>query len=104
MKAIAKKGSASNVSVAVTDGSAPKIVPVWGDDAAFFAKRGDTKTGYKVNYSVPAMIAAPIRAGQRIGSAEVIVDGQSTTTVALLAPSDIAEKKATLVDRVLSKF
>jgi serine-type D-Ala-D-Ala carboxypeptidase (penicillin-binding protein 5/6) len=104
MKAIAKKGSASNVSVAVTDGSASKIVPVWGDDAGFFAKRGDTKTAYKVNYSVPAMIAAPIRAGQKIGSAEVIVDGQSPTTVALLAPSDIAEKKATLVDRVLSKF
>jgi D-alanyl-D-alanine carboxypeptidase (penicillin-binding protein 5/6) len=104
MKAIAKKGSASNVSVAVTDGSAPKIVPVWGDDAAIFMKRGDEKTSYKVNYSIPAMIAAPVRAGQKIGSAEVIVDGQSTATVALLAPSDVAAKKATLVDRVLSKF
>ncbi len=96
MKAIAKKGSASSVSVAVTDGAAPKIVPVWGDDATIFMKRGDTKAGYKVNYTVPATIAAPIQAGQKIGSAEVIVDGQPASTVALLAPSDIAAKKATL--------
>ena len=104
MKAIAKKGSASSVSVAVADGSAPKLVPVWGDDAAVFTKRGDNKSIYKVNYVVPAMVAAPIRAGQKIGSAEVIVDGQSTTTVALLAPSDIAAKKATLASRLLNKF
>ena len=104
MKAIAKKGSASSVSVAVTDGAASKVVPVWGDDAAVFMKRGDEKTAYKVNYEVPAMIAAPVRAGQKIGSAEVIVGGQSTSTVALLAPSDITEKKPNLVDRVLSKF
>ena len=40
MKAIAKKGSASSVSVAVTDGAAPKLIPVWGDDA-----RGLHETG-----------------------------------------------------------
>ena len=104
MKAIAKKGSASSVSVAVTDGAASKLVPVWGDDAAVFMKRGDEKAAYKVNYEVPAMIAAPIRAGQKIGSAEVMVGGQSTSTIALFAPSDIAEKKPGLVDRLLSKF
>ncbi len=104
MKAIAKKGSASSVSVAVTDGAASKLVPVWGDDAAVFMKRGDEKTAYKVNYEVPAMIAAPVRAGQKIGSAEVMVGGQSTSTIALLAPSDVAEKKRGLVDRLLSRF
>jgi serine-type D-Ala-D-Ala carboxypeptidase (penicillin-binding protein 5/6) len=104
MKAIAKKGSASNVSVAVTDGATTKLVPDWGDDAAIFMKRGDAKTAYKVNYEVPAMISAPVRAGQQIGHADVIVDGQSTSTVALLAPSDVAEKKPNLVGRLLSKF
>jgi D-alanyl-D-alanine carboxypeptidase len=104
MKAIAKKGSASSASVAVTDGSASKLVPVWGDDAAVFMKRGDEKTAYKVNYAVPAMIAAPVTAGQKIGTAEVIVAGQSTSTIALLAPSDVAEKKPSLVGRLLSKF
>jgi D-alanyl-D-alanine carboxypeptidase (penicillin-binding protein 5/6) len=104
MKAIAKKGSASSLSVAVTDGAASKLVPVWGDDAAVFMKRGDEKTAYKVNYVVPAMIAAPVRAGQKIGSAEVIVGGQSSSTIALLAPSDVAEKKPNLVGRLLSKF
>jgi len=104
MKPIAKKGSASSVSVAVSDGSASKLVPVWGDDAAVFMKRGDDKTAYKVTYEVPATVAAPIKAGQKIGSAEVIVAGQSTSTIALLAPSDVAEKKPTLVARLLSKF
>jgi D-alanyl-D-alanine carboxypeptidase (penicillin-binding protein 5/6) len=104
MKAIAKKGSASSVSVAVTDGATAKLVPVWGDDAAVFMKRGDERAAYKVNYEVPATLAAPIKAGQKIGSAEVIVGGQTTSTIALLAPSEVAEKKATVVGRLLSKF
>ena len=104
MKPVAKKGSSANISVAVNDGAASKVVPVWGDDAAIFMKRGDDKAAYKVNYEVPATIAAPIRAGQKIGKAEVMVAGQSPTTIALLAPSDIAEKKPGIVDRLLSKF
>jgi D-alanyl-D-alanine carboxypeptidase (penicillin-binding protein 5/6) len=104
MKSIAKKGGASSVSVAVTDGAASKLVPVWSDDAAVFMKRGDEKPAYKVNYVVPAMIAAPIKAGQKIGTAELIVAGQPTSTIALLAPSDVAEKKPSLVGRLLSKF
>ncbi|HLI79566.1 MAG TPA: D-alanyl-D-alanine carboxypeptidase family protein [Candidatus Binataceae bacterium] len=104
MKAVAKKGSAASISVAVNDGAASKVVPIWGDDAAVFMKRGDNKAAYKVNYEVPATIAAPVRAGQKIGKAEVMVDGQSPTTIALLAPSDIAEKKPGLVDRLLRKF
>jgi serine-type D-Ala-D-Ala carboxypeptidase (penicillin-binding protein 5/6) len=104
MKAIAKKGAAASVSVAVTDGTAAKLVPVWGDDAAAFMKRGDEKVAYHVNYDVPGTLAAPIRAGQKIGSAEVLVVGQPASTIALLAPSDIVEKKPGLVDRLLSKF
>lgn len=104
MKAIAKKGSASSVSVAVTDGATAKLVPFWGDDAAVFMKRGDEKAAYKVNYEVPATLAAPIKAGQKIGSAEVIVGGQTTSTIALLAPSEVAGKKTTVVGRLLSKF
>jgi D-alanyl-D-alanine carboxypeptidase (penicillin-binding protein 5/6) len=105
MKTIAKKGSAAAVSVAVTDGSAPKLVPLWDDDAAVFMKRVDEKAAaYKINYQVPATIAAPIHAGQKVGSAEVIIAGQTTATVALLAPSEIVEKKPGLVGRILSKF
>ena len=104
MKPVAKKGSASKVSIAVSDGAASKLVPVWGDDAAVFMKRGDDKTAYKVNYEVPATIAAPIHAGQKIGTAELTVSGQSPTTIALLAPTDIAEKKPGLMGRLLNKF
>lgn len=104
MKAIAKKGSAASVSVAVTDGAAAKLVPVFGDDAAAFMKRGDDKVAYHIDYDVPGTLAAPIRAGQKVGSAEVIVAGQPPSTIALLAPSDVAEKKPSVVDRLLSKF
>jgi len=105
MKPVAKKGSAASISIAVNDGAASKLVPVFGDDAAVFMKRGDEKAAaYTVNYEVPATIAAPIHAGQRIGKAEVMVAGQAPATVALLAPSDIAEKKPGLVDRLLSRF
>jgi D-alanyl-D-alanine carboxypeptidase (penicillin-binding protein 5/6) len=104
MKAIAKRGAPATVSVAVTDGDAAKLVPVWGDDAAAFMKRGDEKAAYHVTYDVPGTIAAPIRAGQKIGSAEVVIAGRPASTIALLAPSDIVEKKPGLVDRLLSKF
>jgi hypothetical protein len=67
-------------------------------------KRGDEKAAYHVTYDVPGTIAAPIRAGQKIGSAEVVIAGQPASTIALLAPSDIVEKKPGLVDRLLSKF
>jgi serine-type D-Ala-D-Ala carboxypeptidase (penicillin-binding protein 5/6) len=104
MKPVAKKGGVSSVSVAVTDGAASRLIPVWGDDAAVFMKRGNEKAAYKVSYEVPAMISAPVRAGQKIGTAEVIVDGQPASTIALLAPSDVAEKKPGIVDRLLNKF
>jgi D-alanyl-D-alanine carboxypeptidase (penicillin-binding protein 5/6) len=104
MKTVAKRGSASSHIVAVKEGTVANLIPVWDEDAAVFMKRGDEKAAYKVNYDLPDTVKAPIKAGQKIGSAEVMVDGQSTATVALVAPSEIAAKKTGIVGRILSKF
>lgn len=103
MHPVAKKGSAATQTIAVKDGVLPSLTPVWGDDAAVFLKRGDAKTAYKVQYDLPASIAAPVKAGQKIGSAQVLVEGQPAAPIALVAPSDVA-KKSGLVNRLLSRF
>ncbi len=104
MKSVAKKGAAIRQSVAIKDGALPSLVPVWSDNVAVFMKRGGEKTAYQVQYQVPPAIEAPVKAGQKIGSAEVTAPGQPPETVALVAPSDVPAKKPTLVSRLLDRF
>lgn len=103
MHPIAKKGSPVAQTVAINGGNAPTLTPIWSDDAAVFMKRGDSKNAYTVHYDLPPSIAAPVKAGQKLGTAEVMVGGQPAASIALVAPSDVA-KKSGLVNRLLSKF
>jgi serine-type D-Ala-D-Ala carboxypeptidase (penicillin-binding protein 5/6) len=103
MHPIAKKGAPIAQAVAVTDAETQTIKPIWGGDAGVFVKRGDAKSAIKVDYNLPASIAAPLKAGQQIGTANVTEGGKSVATIALLAPSDVA-KKASLTKRMLSIF
>jgi len=103
MHPIAKKGAPIAQAVAVTDSETQTIKPIWGGDAGVFVKRGDAKSAIKVDYNLPASIAAPLKAGQQIGTANVTEGGKSVATIALLAPSDVA-KKASLTKRMLSIF
>ncbi|HYL59073.1 MAG TPA: D-alanyl-D-alanine carboxypeptidase family protein [Candidatus Acidoferrales bacterium] len=103
MHPVAKKGAPVAQSVAVTDGAIDSIKPVWGSDAGVFVKRGDAKTALKIDYSLPASIAAPVRAGQQIGTADVLEAGKPVATVALVAPADVA-KKGSIVKRLFGKF
>lgn len=100
---IAKKGSPVTRTVAVTDGQADSIKPVWATDAGVFLKRGDSKSAIKIDYSLPSSIAAPITAGQQIGTANVSSGGKSITTIALVAPTDVL-KKPSLVRRLFGKL
>ena len=50
-----------------------------------------------------ASIAAPVKAGQQIGTANVSVGGKMVATIALLAPSDIG-KSPSLTKRLFSIF
>jgi len=103
MHPIAKKGAPIAQTVALTNADTGSIKPVWGDDAGVFLKRGDAKNAIKVDYNLPSSIAAPLKAGQQIGTANVTEGGKPVATIALLAPSDVA-KSASLTKRLLSIF
>jgi D-alanyl-D-alanine carboxypeptidase (penicillin-binding protein 5/6) len=103
MHPIAKKGAPIAQTVAITNADTPSIKPVWGDDAGVFVKRDDAKNAIKVDYNLPPSIAAPVKAGQQVGTANVTEGGKPVATVALLAPSEVA-RSASLTKRLLSIF
>jgi serine-type D-Ala-D-Ala carboxypeptidase (penicillin-binding protein 5/6) len=103
MHPIAKKGSPVSQTVAVTGAETESIKPVWGADAGVFVKRDEAKGVLKVDYSLPASVAAPIKAGQQIGTAQVSESGKPVATIALLAPTEIP-KKGSIVKRLFSFF
>jgi serine-type D-Ala-D-Ala carboxypeptidase (penicillin-binding protein 5/6) len=103
MHQVAKKGTPVAQSVAVTGADTATIKPVWGGDAGVFIKHGDPSSAVKVDYNLPASIAAPVKAGQQIGTANVTEGGKPVATIALLAPSDIA-KSTSLTKRLFSIF
>src|SRR5271154_629443 len=103
MHQVAKKGAPIAQSVAVTGADTASIKPVWGGDAGVFIKHGDASSAIKVGYNLPASIAAPVKAGQQIGTANVTASGKPVATIALLAPSDVA-KSTSLTKRLLGIF
>jgi serine-type D-Ala-D-Ala carboxypeptidase (penicillin-binding protein 5/6) len=103
MHQVAKKGVPIAQTVAVTGADTASLKPVWGSDAGVFIKHGDANTAIKVGYNLPASIAAPVKAGQQIGTANVTESGKPVATIALLAPSDIA-KSTSLTRRLFSIF
>jgi Penicillin-binding protein 5, C-terminal domain len=62
---------------------------VWAADATVFLKRDAKKGSYSIDYKLPDAVAAPIKAGQTVGSGEIIVEGKPQQTIALIAPSDV---------------
>lgn len=105
MASIAKKGSAASQTVAITNGASPTMAPVFAADAAVFSKRGEAKKDVKITYTLPATINAPVKAGQQIGTAQVMANGKVIETVALIAPADVVAKKGGgLLGRVFGKL
>jgi serine-type D-Ala-D-Ala carboxypeptidase (penicillin-binding protein 5/6) len=86
---VGKKGQPVPQPVAVTAGSAANFKPVWDNDVAILVKRGREKRGLKVSYRLPASMAAPIRAGQPVGEADVTLEGKAAATAPLIAPQAI---------------
>jgi serine-type D-Ala-D-Ala carboxypeptidase (penicillin-binding protein 5/6) len=100
MHQVAKKGAPIAQSVAVTDADTSSIKPIWAENAGVFVKHSDENSAIKVDYNLPASIAAPVKAGQQIGTATVTEGGKPVATIALLAPADIA-KSTSLTKRLL---
>jgi serine-type D-Ala-D-Ala carboxypeptidase (penicillin-binding protein 5/6) len=103
MRPVAKKGMQVPQAVAVSGGTIDTVKPVWGSDAAVFMKRGAAAGAIKVAYSVPPSVAAPVKAGQQLGTAQILEEGKPVATVALVAPSDVP-KGGSLVHNLLKKL
>jgi len=104
MASIVKKGTPASQTVAIADGTVPTVAPVFATDAGIFFRRGESKKNVHVTYNLPASIAAPVKAGQQIGTAEVVADGKPVNSVALIAPADVEKKGGGLLGRMLGKL
>ena len=103
MHPVAAKGAPVKQTVAVTGGAAPSLTPVWGSDAAVFMKRSATKSALQVVYNLPPAVAAPISAGQQLGTADIVEDGKPVASVALVAPADIT-RQGSVLKRIFDKL
>jgi serine-type D-Ala-D-Ala carboxypeptidase (penicillin-binding protein 5/6) len=100
MLELAKKGAPSKKTVAVTGGEISSLTPVWAGDATVLIRRGQAKTAFELKYDLPASVAAPVKAGQKIGTAQVFEGGKPAATIALIAPSSVAKRQG-LIHRLL---
>ena len=91
VRQIARVGKPIDRKVSVRGGESMSIEPVWGSDAAIFLKRDEPKEVYSFAYKLPASVTAPLKAGQQIGTAEVVIDGKVQQVVPLIAPAAVAQ-------------
>jgi len=91
MHEVAKKGTPIDRTVAIRGGAVGTIKPVWGADASALIKRGEAKNSFSITYNLPAAIPAPVKAGQAIGVARIIVQGKPQQSIPILAPTEVAQ-------------
>ena len=99
MRPVAKKGSPIAQALSVKGGAISSINPVWEADAAVFLKRDAQKGSYSISYKLPAEIEAPITAGQKVGTGEIIVDGKPQQEIPIGAPADVG--RGSLIQRLI---
>ena len=104
MASIAKKGTRASQTVAIADGAVPTVAPVFAMDAAILSRRGESKKNVTITYTLPTSINAPVKAGQQIGTAQLVAGGKPVDSVALIAPADVAKKGGGLWGRMLGKL
>ncbi len=73
--------------VPVTLGSAESVQPVTETDAGVLLERGGGEIAWEID--LPEQIAAPVSAGERIGTLTVKNDGGTAAEIALLSPEDV---------------
>ncbi len=104
MHPIASKGSAAPGAITVTGGSVASIKPIFAGDAAVFTRRDEAAKAVELDYNLPPQVAAPLKAGQQIGTAQIMQDGKAIDTIALVAPVDVPKKSGGVVGRILGKL
>ncbi len=91
MRVVGKQGAPIEQTLAVSGGSLASFKPVWGRDLSVMQKRGD-ETGLKVEFQLPASLAAPIRAGQLVGVGQATSGGKVLASAPLMAPATIGPR------------
>lgn len=102
MRTVGKRGAPIAQAVAVNDGALPSFKPVWGRDLSVLLKRGSDDP-VKVQFQLPASLAAPVRAGQEVGAGQAVSGDKVVATAPLLAPAAIALRPS-LYERVRHVF
>jgi hypothetical protein len=64
-----------------------------------FMKREGQKNAFAIDYKLPAAIDAPVKAGQPIGTGEIIVGGKPQQAIAIVAPAAVA--RGSLLQRLM---
>jgi len=90
MRPVAKKGAPIAQSLPVRDGAVSSMKPVWAADASILVRRDEPRSSFSFKYELPGAVTAPVKAGQPVGTGEIVVAGKVPQTVPLLAPADIA--------------
>jgi serine-type D-Ala-D-Ala carboxypeptidase (penicillin-binding protein 5/6) len=91
LRVLGKRGAPIAQALAVSGGSSPSFKPVWGDNLSVLQKRG-ADASLKVDFQLPASVAAPIHAGQQVGVGQASLGGKVAASAPLVAPAAIGPK------------
>ncbi|MGH7907625.1 MAG: D-alanyl-D-alanine carboxypeptidase family protein [Candidatus Binataceae bacterium] len=100
MYSVARRGTTIPREVAIGGGVTASVMPVWGKNVSIFLPREARKDRVKIAYEIPSSLPAPIKIGQKLGTANVTLDGMLITSADLIAPDAIAARPS-LLYRVL---
>jgi serine-type D-Ala-D-Ala carboxypeptidase (penicillin-binding protein 5/6) len=91
MRVVGKEGAPIAQTLAVSGGSLAGFTPVWGWNLSVLQRRSDDATP-KVEFQLPATLAAPIRAGQQVGVGQATSGGRVLASAPLVAPGAIGAR------------
>ncbi len=100
IRVVGKQGAPIEQALVVSDGSLASLRPVWARNLSVLQKRGD-EAALKVEFQLPASLAAPIRVGQQVGVGEATSGGKVLASAPLIAPAAIGPQQS-LMQRLRS--
>jgi D-alanyl-D-alanine carboxypeptidase (penicillin-binding protein 5/6) len=103
MRKVAARGTETARAVRVSGGTVAVLKPRYESDLAIFAARNGDARDFTLELDLPDAIAAPVRAGQRIGTAAIMIGGKRVASAPLVAPADI-ERAPSLMERLLGRL
>ncbi|HVB83124.1 MAG TPA: D-alanyl-D-alanine carboxypeptidase family protein [Candidatus Binataceae bacterium] len=91
MRVVGKQGAPIDRTLTVSGGSLASFKPVWGRNLSVLQKRSD-EDALKVEFQLPASLAAPIRAGEQVGVGQASAGGKVLVSAPLVAPAAIGRR------------